>query len=100
MIKDQQFHEVSHRERQFNRILVAIRQKEVFLYPPLAAFMFGKKPWSLNPTELAILSLLSEYGNPVVAEVLGMSIDMMEHYIATIYRKLEITEKLTAGSRN
>lgn len=100
MIKDQQFYEVSHRERQFNRILVAIRQNQVFLYPPLATFMLGKKPWSLNPTELAILSLLSEYGKPVVAEVLGMNIDMVEHYIATIYRKLEIIEKLTIGSHN
>jgi len=62
--------------------------------------MFGRKPWSLKPTELAVLSLLSEYGKPVVAEKLRMSIDEVEDYITIIYRKLEITKKLTIGSRN
>ena len=100
MAKNQPIYDVSHRERQFNRTLVAIRQKNVFLYPPLVTFMLGQQPWSLSPTELAVLSLLSEYGKPVVAEELRMSIDAVEDHIAIIYKKLEIMKKLTTGSRN
>jgi len=100
MAKNQPIYDVSLRERQFDRILVAIRQEHVFLYPPLATFMLGQKPWSLSPTELSVLSLLSEYGKPVVAEELRMSIDDVEDYIVIIYKKLEIVKNLTLGSRN
>ena len=100
MANNQPIYDVYHRERQFNRILVAIRQQEVFLYPPLALFMLGQKPWSLKPAELAVLSLLSEYGKPVVAEELRMSIDVVEDYIDIIYKKLESMKKLTIGSSN
>jgi len=100
MEKNRPIHDFSYREKQFNRVLLAIRQKQVFLYPPLATFMLGRKSWSLKPTELAVLSLLSEYGKPVVAEELRMSIDEVEDYITIIHRKLEITKKLTIGSRN
>jgi DNA-binding NarL/FixJ family response regulator len=100
MAKNKPIYDVSYRERQFNRVLVAIRQEQVFLNPPLATFMFGQKPWSLRPTELAVLSLLSEYGKPVVAEELRMSVDAVDDYIAIIYKKLETTKELTIGSRN
>ena len=100
MAKNQPIYDFPHREKQLNRVLVAIRQEQVFLYPPLATFMLGVKSWSLKPAELAVLSLLSEYGTPVVAEKLRMSIDEVENYIMTIYGKLEITNKLTIGSRN
>ena len=100
MEKNRPIYDFSHREKQFNRVLVAIRQEQVFLYPPLATFMLGQKPWSLSPTELSVLSLLSEYGKPVVAEELRMSIDEVEDYIAIIYKKLEIVKNLTIGSRN
>jgi hypothetical protein len=49
---------------------------------------------------LAVLSLLSEYGKPVVAEELRMSIDVVEDYIDIIYKKLESMKKLTIGSNN
>ena len=59
-----------------------------------------KLPKSITDTELAVLSLLSEYGKPVVAEELRMSIDEVEDYIAIIYKKLEIVKNLAIGSRN
>ena len=88
------------RERQLSRILLAIRKREVFLYPPLASFMLGQKKWSLKPIELAILSLLSEYGKPVVAEQLNMSIDTLEDHIEAIHEKLENVKRLTDCLRN
>ena len=100
MTEDRTIYEVSKQEQQFNRILVAIRQNQVFLYPPLATFMLGQEHWSLNPAELSVLSLLSEYGKPVVAEELRISIDMVEHHIASIYKKLEFMKELTIGSLN
>ena len=100
MAKNQPGYYISDREKQLDRILVAIRQKKVFLLPPLDVFMLGRKPWSLDPTELAVLSLLSEYGKPVVAEELRMSIDDLEDTISVIYSKLEAMNKLTIGSLN
>ena len=100
MANNQPIYDVYHRERQLNRILVAIRQREVFLYPPLVFFMLGQETWSLKPAELAVLSLLSEYGKPVVAEELRMSIDVLEDYIAIIHKKLENMKSLTNGLRN
>ncbi len=72
----------------------------VFLLPPLDMFLLGKKPWSLDPNELAVLSLLSEYGKPVVAEELNMTIDTLEVMISSIYNKLEIMNKVNIGSLN
>lgn len=100
MAKNQPIYSVSEQEKQLDRILVAIRDNKIFLLPPLDVFMLGKKPWSLSPTELAVLSLLSEYGKPVVAEELHMTIDALENTISVIYSKLEIMNKLTIGSFN
>jgi hypothetical protein len=47
-----------------------------------------------------VLSLLSEYGIPVVAEKLSMSIGMLEDYVADIYKKLEMTKEISTGSLN
>ena len=100
MGNNQPTYDVYHPERQLNRILVAIRQREVFLYPPLAIFMLGQETWSLKPAELAVLSLLSEYGKPVVAEKLRISIDVLEDYITIIHGKLESMKSLTNGLCN
>jgi len=100
MAKDQPYCSVSEQEKQLDRILVAIRDNRVFLLPPLDVFMLGKKPWSLSPNELAVLSLLSEYGKPVVAEELNMTIDALENTISVIYSKLEIMNELKIGSFN
>ena len=100
MAENQPVYDVAQRDKQFNRVLAAIRRNQVFLYPPLSTFMFGLEPWSLRPAELAVLSLLSEYGKPVVAENLGMDIDTVEDYITVIYNKLETSKKVTTGSLN
>jgi len=100
MAKNQPDCSVSEQEKQLDRILVAIRDNRVFLLPPLDVFMLGKKPWSLRPDELAVLSLLSEYGKPVVAEELNMTIDALENTISVIYGKLEIMNELKIGSFN
>ncbi len=100
MAKNQPINRVSEQEKQLDRILVAIRKNDVFLLPPLDVFMLGKKPWSLSPAELAVLSLLSEYGKPVVAEELNMSIDVLENTISVIYSKLENMNELTISSLN
>lgn len=100
MAKNQPIYSVSEQEKQLDRILVAIRDNKIFLLPPLDVFMLGKKPWSLLPDELAVLSLLSEYGKPVVAEELHMTIDDLENAISVIYSKLEIMNELKIGSFN
>ncbi len=100
MAMNQPDNRVPEQEKQLDRILVAIRSKGVFLLPPLDDFMFGKKPWSLSPAELAVLSLLSEHGKPVVAEELDISIDVLENTISAIYNKLENMNRLTIGSLN
>jgi DNA-binding NarL/FixJ family response regulator len=100
MAKNQPIYSVPELEKQLDRILVAIRDDKVFLLPPLDVFMLGKKSWSLSPAELAVLSLLSEYGKPVVAEELHMGIDTLENTISGIYGKLEIMNRLTIGSLN
>jgi len=100
MDNDQYTDIISGREKQLDRILFAIRDNMVFLLPPLDVFLFGKKPWSLDPNELAVLSMLSEYGKPVVAEALNMTIDTLEIMISGIYSKLEIMNELNIGSFN
>ncbi len=62
--------------------------------------MLGEQPWSLSPNELAVLSLLSEYGKPVVAEELNINIDALEYMISSIYSKLETMNKLNFGTFN
>ena len=100
MDMNQSVNSISERDKQLDRILVAIRDNRVFLFPPLDIFLLGKKPWSLNPNELAVLSMLSEYGMPVVAEELNITIDTLESMISSIYTKLQIMNELNIGSFN
>jgi len=100
MDKNQFVHNISEQEKQLDRILFAIKENRVFLYPPLDVFMLGEQPWSLSPNELAVLSLLSEYGKPVVAEELNINIDALEYMISSIYSKLETMNKLNFGTFN
>jgi DNA-binding NarL/FixJ family response regulator len=81
--------------QQLSRMILAVKQGQVILDPPLANFMFAGKPdcpflKQLTARELEILSLLSQgYTNLAIAETLFIDIKTVEHHLNSMYSKLK-----------
>ncbi len=81
--------------QQLCRMILAVKQGQVILDPPLANFMFAGKPdcpflKQLTARELEILSLLSQgYTNQQIAETLFIDIKTVEHHLNSMYSKLK-----------
>ncbi len=81
--------------QQLCRMVLAVKQGQVILDPPLANFMFAGKPdcpflKQLTARELEILSLLSQgYTNQAIAETLFIDIKTVEHHLNSMYSKLK-----------
>ena len=80
---------------QLCQTVIAVRQGQVILDPPLATFMFAGKPEcpflkQLTTRELEILSLLSQgYTNSSIAATLFIDIKTVEHHLNSMYSKLK-----------
>ncbi len=81
--------------QQLCRMVLAVKQGQVILDPPLANYMFAGKPdcpflKQLTARELEILSLLSQgYTNQAIAETLFIDIKTVEHHLNSMYSKLK-----------
>jgi DNA-binding NarL/FixJ family response regulator len=81
--------------QQLSRMILAVKQGQVILDPPLANFMFAGKPdcpflKQLTARELEILSLLAQgYTNQAIAETLFIDIKTVEHHLNSMYSKLK-----------
>jgi DNA-binding NarL/FixJ family response regulator len=81
--------------QQLCRMIIAVKQGQVILDPPLANFMFAGKPdcpflKQLTARELEILNLLSQgYTNQAIAETLFIDIKTVEHHLNSMYSKLK-----------